>query len=78
MCHTDAYTLGGNDPEGLFPCVLGHEGAGIVESVGEGNIIRHCVICCECVLEIVDLSLLFKLHNSQSDLFISSCFPRCD
>ena len=36
MCHTDAYTLEGHDPEGLFPCVLGHEGGGIVESVGEG------------------------------------------
>ncbi|KAI5292477.1 S-(hydroxymethyl)glutathione dehydrogenase [Ascosphaera acerosa] len=36
VCHTDAYTLSGKDPEGLFPCVLGHEGAGIVESVGEG------------------------------------------
>lgn len=32
----DAYTLSGNDPEGAFPIVLGHEGAGIVESVGEG------------------------------------------
>lgn len=36
LCHTDAYTLGGLDPEGLFPCVLGHEAAGVVESVGEG------------------------------------------
>jgi len=36
VCHTDAYTLGGDDPEGGFPVVLGHEGAGIVESVGEG------------------------------------------
>lgn len=36
ICHTDAYTLDGHDPEGIFPCVLGHEGAGIVESVGEG------------------------------------------
>ena len=36
LCHTDAYTLDGLDPEGLFPCVLGHEAAGIVESVGEG------------------------------------------
>lgn len=35
MCHTDAYTLGGLDPEGVFPVVLGHEGGGIVESVGE-------------------------------------------
>ncbi|GAB6024180.1 NAD/NADP dependent alcohol dehydrogenase [Chamberlinius hualienensis] len=36
VCHTDAYTLSGVDPEGKFPCILGHEGAGIVESVGEG------------------------------------------
>ncbi|MGM8931576.1 S-(hydroxymethyl)glutathione dehydrogenase/class III alcohol dehydrogenase [Salinicola halophyticus] len=36
VCHTDAYTLSGKDPEGLFPSVLGHEGAGIVEEVGEG------------------------------------------
>ena len=36
VCHTDAYTLSGADPEGLFPSVLGHEGAGIVEGVGEG------------------------------------------
>uniref|UniRef100_A0AC35UHN4 S-(hydroxymethyl)glutathione dehydrogenase n=1 Tax=Rhabditophanes sp. KR3021 TaxID=114890 RepID=A0AC35UHN4_9BILA len=35
VCHTDAYTLDGHDPEGLFPCILGHEGAGIVESVGD-------------------------------------------
>ena len=36
VCHTDAYTLDGHDPEGTFPCILGHEGGGIVESVGEG------------------------------------------
>ncbi|CAG9999594.1 unnamed protein product [Clonostachys byssicola] len=36
VCHTDAYTLSGKDPEGAFPIVLGHEGAGYVESVGEG------------------------------------------
>ncbi|KAL7630433.1 UNVERIFIED_CONTAM: hypothetical protein RMT77_019402 [Armadillidium vulgare] len=36
VCHTDAYTLGGHDPEGIFPCILGHEGGGIVESVGDG------------------------------------------
>uniref|UniRef100_H2LKI4 S-(hydroxymethyl)glutathione dehydrogenase n=1 Tax=Oryzias latipes TaxID=8090 RepID=H2LKI4_ORYLA len=36
VCHTDAYTLSGSDPEGLFPVILGHEGAGTVESVGEG------------------------------------------
>jgi len=36
LCHTDIYTLDGFDPEGLFPCVLGHEAASVVESVGEG------------------------------------------
>ncbi|AYO96687.1 S-(hydroxymethyl)glutathione dehydrogenase/class III alcohol dehydrogenase [Xanthomonas euvesicatoria pv. eucalypti] len=36
VCHTDAFTLSGDDPEGIFPSVLGHEGGGIVEAVGEG------------------------------------------
>lgn len=34
VCHTDAYTLSGEDPEGLFPAILGHEGAGVVVEVG--------------------------------------------
>jgi S-(hydroxymethyl)glutathione dehydrogenase / alcohol dehydrogenase len=34
VCHTDAYTLSGKDPEGLFPAILGHEGAGIVVEIG--------------------------------------------
>ncbi len=36
VCHTDAFTLSGADPEGLFPVILGHEGGGIVEAIGEG------------------------------------------
>ena len=36
ICHTDYYTLSGADPEGMFPCVLGHEGAGVVVDVGPG------------------------------------------
>jgi S-(hydroxymethyl)glutathione dehydrogenase / alcohol dehydrogenase len=36
VCHTDAFTLSGDDPEGIFPAVLGHEGAGIVVEVGAG------------------------------------------
>ena len=36
VCHTDAYTLSGADPEGAFPAILGHEGGGIVEEVGPG------------------------------------------
>lgn len=39
LCHTDKYTLSGADPEGLFPAILGHEGAGIVREVGAG--VRH-------------------------------------
>lgn len=34
ICHTDAFTLSGADPEGLFPAILGHEGAGVVVEVG--------------------------------------------
>src|SRR5215469_6301087 len=36
ICHTDAYTLSGADPEGIFPAILGHEGAGIVRETGPG------------------------------------------
>jgi S-(hydroxymethyl)glutathione dehydrogenase/alcohol dehydrogenase len=60
ICHTDAYTLSGKDPEGLFPSVLGHEGAGVVVEVGKAvtslkvgdHVIplyipecRHCKVC---------------------------------
>ncbi len=36
VCHTDAFTLSGDDPEGAFPAILGHEGAGIVREIGAG------------------------------------------
>src|SRR5690606_7343111 len=36
VCHTDAFTLSGQDPEGLFPVIFGHEGAGVVVDVGPG------------------------------------------
>jgi S-(hydroxymethyl)glutathione dehydrogenase/alcohol dehydrogenase len=36
VCHTDAYTLSGTDPEGLFPSILGHEGGAVIEEVGPG------------------------------------------
>ena len=36
ICHTDEFTLSGADPEGLFPAILGHEGAGIVVEIGSG------------------------------------------
>ncbi len=36
VCHTDAYTLSGKDPEGVFPCIMGHEGGAVVIEVGQG------------------------------------------
>src|SRR5437870_225208 len=36
ICHTDEFTLSGKDPEGIFPSILGHEGAGVVVEVGAG------------------------------------------
>src|SRR5205809_6821481 len=36
VCHTDAYTLSGKDPEGIFPCIMGHEGGAVVAEVGAG------------------------------------------
>lgn len=50
VCHTDAFTLSGDDPEGVFPAVLGHEGGGVVVEVGEGvtslkpaTMLFHCI-----------------------------------
>ena len=36
LCHTDAFTLSGDDPEGMFPAILGHEGAGVVVGLAQG------------------------------------------
>lgn len=53
VCHTDAYTLDGHDPEGRFPCILGHEGGGIVESIGSG------------VTSVAEGDHVIPLYNSQ-------------
>ena len=49
LCHTDVYTLDGQDPEGLFPCILGHEAGCVVESIGAGvtsvDVGDHVVPC---------------------------------
>ena len=41
LCHTDEFTRSGDDPEGIFPAILGHEGAGVVLEVGEGVTTRE-------------------------------------
>ena len=42
ICHTDEFTLSGADPEGIFPSILGHEGAGVVVKCGPGVTTRRC------------------------------------
>ena len=60
VCHTDAYTLDGFDSEGKFPVILGHEGGGIVESIGEGvtNVKPgECLTQCNLVMPYSDIDL---------------------
>ena len=46
LCHTDVYTWEGSDPEGLFPCILGHEAGAVVESVGNAICNAPCNAPC--------------------------------
>eukprot|EP01097_Dermamoeba_algensis_P002882 TRINITY_DN2145_c0_g1_i9.p1 TRINITY_DN2145_c0_g1~~TRINITY_DN2145_c0_g1_i9.p1 ORF type:complete len:381 (-),score=72.23 TRINITY_DN2145_c0_g1_i9:39-1181(-) len=81
-CHTDAYTLNGDDPEGKFPCILGHEAGGIVESVGEGvTTVKpgdHVIPCyqpqCaepECIFcQRPDINLCPKIRGTQGSGFM--------
>jgi len=77
ICHTDAYTLSGNDPEGLFPSILGHEGAGIVREVGAGVTslqpgdhviplyIPECRVCPSCLSQ--KTNLCTSIRGTQGD-----------
>lgn len=82
LCHTDIYTLDGHDPEGLFPCILGHEAGCIVESIGEnvtsvkvGDHVIPCYTpqCCEtsCVFcQSPKTNLCPKIRSTQGQGFM--------
>ena len=78
LCHTDVYTLDGHDPEGLFPCILGHEAGCIVESVGEGvTSVKpgdHVIPCCEYLVDVLfHYSAVFTSYIIQ--ILISCPYP---
>ena len=84
LCHTDIYTLTGQDPEGLFPCILGHEAGAIVESVGEGVTSvapgDHVIPCYtpEVRLEPISdvLSIIPEMYSAVSQAAFFACRPR--
>lgn len=88
LCHTDIYTLDGYDPEGLFPCILGHEAGCVVESVGEGvNSVKvgdHVIpcytpMCCEaeCIFcQSPKTNLCPKIRSSQGKGVMPDGTPR--
>lgn len=72
LCHTDDYTLSGADPEGTFPCVLGHEGAGIVESVGpnvtsfQPGIVFSATMISYCIRTYKRYAMVFRRRSRHS------------
>jgi S-(hydroxymethyl)glutathione dehydrogenase / alcohol dehydrogenase len=87
LCHTDAYTLSGKDPEGKFPSILGHEGGGIVESVGE-NVTEYavgdhviplytpeCKTCAFCLSPKTNLCV--KIRSTQGEGLMPDKTTRC-
>jgi S-(hydroxymethyl)glutathione dehydrogenase/alcohol dehydrogenase len=80
VCHTDSYTLSGADPEGLFPAVLGHEGAGVVVDVGPGVgsltkgdhvvplYVPECRECEYCVSEKTNLCQAIRVTQGQGKM----------
>jgi len=80
VCHTDMYTASGADPSGYAPAVLGHEGAGVVESVGDGvtslqpgdHVVTlfspQCRECIHCVDERTNLCMAIRAEQNQGHL----------
>src|SRR5882762_7803548 len=80
VCHTDMYTASGTDPSGYAPSVLGHEGAGVVEAVGEGvsslSVGDHvvtlfspqCRQCVHCVSDKTNICLAIRDEQNQGYL----------
>jgi S-(hydroxymethyl)glutathione dehydrogenase/alcohol dehydrogenase len=80
VCHTDMYTASGADPSGYAPCVLGHEGAGVVEDVGPGvySVSRgdhvvtlfspQCRECVHCVDDRTNLCMAIRAQQNQGHL----------
>src|ERR687893_2358861 len=80
VCHTDLYTASGVDPSGYAPCVLGHEGAGVVEAVGSGvdsvavgdHVVTlfspQCGECVHCVDDRTNLCMAIRAEQNQGYL----------
>src|SRR4051812_22958332 len=80
VCHTDLYTASGADPSGYAPCVLGHEGAGVVEAIGEGvssvqpgdHVVTlfspQCRECVHCVSPKTNLCMAIRAEQNQGYL----------
>jgi S-(hydroxymethyl)glutathione dehydrogenase/alcohol dehydrogenase len=80
VCHTDLYTASGADPSGYAPCVLGHEGAGVVEAIGEGvtsvavgdHVVTlfspQCRECVHCVDDRTNLCMAIRAEQNQGHL----------
>lgn len=69
LCHTDIYTLTGQDPEGLFPSILGHEAGAIVEVSSE-----RCIVRCPMGMALV----LSKIFMTNPEYLVTVCRRRCD
>ena len=88
VCHTDAFTMSGRDPEGLFPAILGHEGAGIVVEVGPdvkslkaGDhviplYIPECRECEYCLNPKTNLCQSIRITQGQGQIGRASCRER--